>query len=67
MEGPCRPLIFHASGYASALHLFYGIANNWFGNSSLVSISESGGGAFTTLGVLRQGFNSGLPVRGSED
>lgn len=43
-----------------AANLFYGIANDSFGNSSLVSFSLGGGGAFTNIGSLGQGFFSGL-------
>lgn len=53
--------------YHAGSDLFYGIANDWLGNSSLVSFSASGGGASTTIGALGQGFVSGLAYSSTED
>ncbi len=47
-------------------NLFYAIANDSLGNSSLVSFGGGGGGAFTTIGPLGQGFMSGLAYNSSD-
>ncbi len=47
-------------------NLFYAIANDSLGASSLVSFSPWGGGAFTTIGPLGQGFISGLAYNSSD-
>jgi hypothetical protein len=47
-------------------NLFYAIANDSQGNSTLVSFGGGGGGAFTTIGPLGQGFISGLAYNSSD-
>ncbi|MCC6235133.1 MAG: hypothetical protein IT580_20990 [Verrucomicrobiales bacterium] len=53
--------------YRGSNGLFYGIANDSFGNSSLVSFSLLGGGALTTVGALGRGFLSGLAYDSTGD
>lgn len=53
--------------YRGSDGLFYGIANDFSGNSSLVSFSLLGGGALTTIGTLGPGFSSGLAYNSADD
>lgn len=55
-------IAFHAPS-----NLFYAIANDSSGNSNLVSFSISGGGTFTSIASLGQGFLSGLTFGGAAD
>jgi hypothetical protein len=53
--------------YRAATNQFYAIANDSVGNSSLVSFSLAGAGAYTMIGSLGQGYVSGLAYSSAED